>query len=146
MSTFSDEALSLFEFAPEPYDSLPQPAQCFTPATASADDWRITMGIGCPSCGNAPDIRCPKRCALHGETGTAVVDYEARTEKRRAGEPIGSISAARLSKSRYRAWAWRDIPDGTPSGGPLGTIDGDSLGEVTHEMLRAIRGERGFDP
>jgi hypothetical protein len=58
---------------------------------------------------------------------------------------IGSISVGRCGKI-YRAFAWREhIDENAPAGTPMGTVDGDSLGHATYEMLRVIRGERDFD-
>jgi len=54
---------------------------------------------------------------------------------------IGSVSAGSLG-ARYRAFAWREMPDDTTVGSPLFVIDGDSLGEVLHEMLLRVRGEK----
>ncbi len=59
--------------------------------------------------------------------------------------PIGSITVTPIAGGKYRAFAWRERPTNEPAGSPIGTIDGDSLGHATFEMLRAIRGERGFD-
>lgn len=58
---------------------------------------------------------------------------------------IGSISVGRCGKG-YRAFAWREHTDeNAPAGSPMGTVDGDTLGHATFEMLRVIRGERDFD-
>lgn len=58
---------------------------------------------------------------------------------------IGSISVGRCGKI-YRAFAWKEhVDENAPAGTPLGTVDGDTLGHATYEMLRVIRGERDFD-
>jgi hypothetical protein len=58
---------------------------------------------------------------------------------------IGSISVGPMG-SKYRAFAWPlHTDENAPAGSPLGVVDGDTLGHATFEMLRVIRGERGFD-